>query len=66
MHQTFLYVNKIPSRIENPLKYKMHQKVLKINVRPSYNRENTVPRYLIYKKTQNYDVKRAPTQPIFS
>ena len=31
-----------PSRIEDPLEYKMHKKVLKINIRPSYNRENRV------------------------
>ena len=42
MCQNFLHINIRPSRIQDPLEYKTHQKVLKINIRPSYNREITV------------------------
>ena len=34
-----MYVNIRPSRIQDPLEHKTHQKVLKMNIRPSYNRE---------------------------
>ena len=42
LHQSFLHVNRIISQTQDPLEYKMHQKVLKMNIRPSYKRENTV------------------------
>ena len=42
MCQNFLCINIRPSRIQDPLEYKTHQKVLKIDIRPSYNREITV------------------------
>ena len=42
LHQNFVYVNTRPSRLEDSLDYKTHQKVLKMNIRPSYNREITV------------------------
>ena len=40
--QKFLFINIRPSRIQDPFEYKMHQKILEINIRPSYNREITV------------------------
>ena len=41
-----LNVNIRPSRIQDPLEHKTHQKVLEINIRPSYDSKITVHMHL--------------------
>ena len=51
------------SRILYNLEYKMHQNILKIYIRPSYNRENTVD--LIFAENKHLTISLFPHTKIF-